>query len=66
MLDESRHFFGKETVKFLLDWMAFYKLNRFHCHLTDEPGRKLEISAFLTYFKLSENPEPFVAGQKDN
>ncbi len=29
MLDESRHFFGKQTVKELLDWMAFYKLNRF-------------------------------------
>src|SRR5690606_22679702 len=38
MLDESRHFFGMETVKQLLDWMAFYKLNRFHWHLTDTPG----------------------------
>jgi hexosaminidase len=34
MLDESRHFFGKEKVKQLLNWMAFYKLNRFHWHLT--------------------------------
>ncbi len=30
LLDESRHFFGKEKVKQLLDWMAMYKLNRFH------------------------------------
>jgi hexosaminidase len=42
MLDESRHFFGKEKVKQLLNWMAFYKLNRFHWHLTDEPGWRLE------------------------
>jgi hexosaminidase len=46
MLDESRHFFGKEKVKFLLDWMAFYKLNRFHWHLTDEPGWRLEIKNY--------------------
>lgn len=46
MLDESRHFFGKETVKCLLDWMAFYKLNRFHWHLTDAPGWRIEIKAY--------------------
>ena len=50
MLDESRHFFGKEKVKQLLDWMAFYKLNRFHWHLTDVQGWRLEI---LKYPKLS-------------
>jgi len=46
MLDESRHFFGKEKVKMLLDWMAFYKLNRFHWHLTDVPGWRLEIMKY--------------------
>lgn len=46
MLDESRHFFGKEKVKQLLDWMAFYKLNRFHWHLTDDPGWRIEIKKY--------------------
>ena len=46
MLDESRHFFGKEEVKKLLDEMAFYKLNRFHWHLTDEPGWRIEIKQY--------------------
>ncbi|WP_207513685.1 beta-N-acetylhexosaminidase [Longitalea luteola] len=46
LLDESRYFFGKETVKFILDWMAFYKLNRFHWHLTDDPGWRLEIKKY--------------------
>lgn len=46
MLDESRHFFGMEKVKSILDWMAFYKLNRFHWHLTDEPGWRLEIKKY--------------------
>ena len=51
MLDESRHFFGKAKVLQLLDWMALHKLNRFHWHLTDEPGWRLEIKK---YPKLTE------------
>lgn len=46
MLDESRHFFGKEKVKSLLDWMAFYKLNKFHWHLTDEPAWRLSVQKY--------------------
>jgi len=46
MLDESRHFFGKEKVKQLLDWMAFYKLNKFHWHLTDSHGWRIEIQKY--------------------
>lgn len=46
MLDESRHFFGSKTVKKLLDWMAFYKLNKFHWHLTDANGWRLEIKKY--------------------
>lgn len=46
MLDESRHFFGKATVKLLLDEMALYKLNRFHWHLTDAPGWRIEIKQY--------------------
>ena len=46
MLDESRHFFGKEKVKQLLDYMAVYKLNKFHWHLTDESGWRIEIKQY--------------------
>ncbi|MFC4873549.1 beta-N-acetylhexosaminidase [Negadavirga shengliensis] len=46
MLDESRHFFGVRKVKQILDWMAYYKLNKFHWHLTDAPGWRLEIKQF--------------------
>lgn len=45
-LDESRHFFGKETVKKLLDFMAMYKLNVFHWHLTDDQGWRIEIKKY--------------------
>ncbi len=45
-LDESRHFFGKDTVKKYLDYMALYKLNRFHWHLTDDQGWRIEIEKY--------------------
>lgn len=46
MLDESRHFFGTETVKQLLDMMALHKLNTFHWHLTDVQGWRIEIRKY--------------------
>lgn len=51
MLDESRHFKGKETVKNLLDQMAMLKMNTFHWHLTDDQGWRIEIKK---YPKLTE------------
>ena len=46
MLDEARHFHGKEQVKEILDLMARYKLNRFHWHLSDDQGWRVEIKAY--------------------
>ncbi len=45
-LDESRHFFGMEVVKRYLDFMSLYKLNRFHWHLTDDQGWRVEIEKY--------------------
>jgi hexosaminidase len=44
-LDVARNFQSKATVKKLLDLMAFYKLNRFHWHLTDDEGWRIEVRA---------------------
>jgi hexosaminidase len=51
MLDVSRHFFTVDQVKDVLDMMASQKLNRFHWHLTDDQGWRVEIKA---YPKLTE------------
>ena len=51
MLDEGRHFFGKEEVKRVLDIMATYKMNRFHWHLTEDQGWRFEVPK---YPKLTE------------
>jgi hexosaminidase len=42
-LDVARHFQPVETVKKLIDLMAYYKLNKLHFHLTDDEGWRLEI-----------------------
>lgn len=42
-LDVSRNFHSKETVFKWLDLMARYKLNKFHFHLTEDEGWRLEI-----------------------
>jgi hexosaminidase len=52
MLDEARHFFGKEQVKEILDLMARYKLNRFHWHLSDDQGWRVEIKAYPELTKI--------------
>jgi hexosaminidase len=46
MLDESRHFFGIDKVRQLLDMMSMLKMNIFHWHLTDVPGWRLEIKKY--------------------
>lgn len=46
MLDEARHFKGKEVVKQLLDEMALLKMNIFHWHLVDDQGWRIEIKKY--------------------
>jgi hexosaminidase len=45
MLDVSRHFFNKADVLTFIDDMARYKYNRFHWHLTDDQGWRIEIKS---------------------
>ena len=45
MLDDARHFFGKETVKAFIDRMVEHKFNVFHWHLVDDQGWRLEIKS---------------------
>ncbi|CAF4361224.1 unnamed protein product, partial [Didymodactylos carnosus] len=51
MLDSARHFRNISTIKQLLDEMAALKMNRFHWHLTDDQGWRIEIKK---YPKLTE------------
>ena len=46
MMDVGRNFLPKEAVLKMLDLMAFYKLNTFHFHLTDDQGWRIEIKKY--------------------
>jgi hexosaminidase len=45
-MDFSRHFFTLDEVKEFLDYMALYKLNTYHMHLTDDQGWRIEIKKY--------------------
>ncbi len=46
MLDVARHFFSVQDVERYIDLIAYYKMNRFHIHLTDDQGWRLEIKSW--------------------
>lgn len=46
LLDVSRHFFQVEFVRRFIDLMSRYKFNRFHWHLTDDHGWRIEMPAY--------------------
>ncbi|RPE09436.1 beta-N-acetylhexosaminidase [Chitinophaga lutea] len=46
MLDVGRYFYPVAYVKQFIDVMAHYKLNRFHWHLTEDQGWRIEIKKY--------------------
>ncbi|MDD2426304.1 MAG: family 20 glycosylhydrolase [Bacteroidales bacterium] len=46
MMDVSRTFFNAENVKKHLEWLAHHKINKFHWHLTDDNGWRIEIKRY--------------------
>jgi len=51
MFDSGRHFFNVEDIKDYIDLIAFFKMNTFHWHLTEDQGWRIEIKK---YPKLTE------------
>jgi hexosaminidase len=45
-LDVARHFMPVATVKNFIDWLARYKYNVFHWHLTEDQGWRIEIKKY--------------------
>ncbi len=65
MLDEGRHFYGKDEVKKIIDVMARYKMNRFHWHLTEDQGWRLEIKKYPRLTSVGAWRESKVLGWGD-
>lgn len=45
-LDVGRHFFSVSFIKRYIDLMAAHKINRFHWHLTEDQGWRIEIKKY--------------------
>lgn len=45
-LDVARHFYNTGFIKKYIDYLAFYKMNVFHWHLTDDQGWRIEIKKY--------------------
>src|SRR5215470_16417566 len=63
LLDEGRHFTGKEAVKRMLDFMGTHKLNLLHWHLTEDQGSRIEIKKYPLLTQIgSHRPHSPVLG----
>jgi hexosaminidase len=45
-LDVGRHFFPTSFIKKYIDWLSYHKLNKFHWHLTEDQGWRVEIKKY--------------------
>ena len=45
-LDVGRHFFPVDYIKKYIDYIAYYKMNTFHWHLTEDQGWRIEIKKY--------------------
>ncbi|MCZ4223143.1 glycoside hydrolase family 20 protein [Pedobacter rhodius] len=63
-LDVARHMFSVATIKKWLDVLAFYKINTFHWHLTDDQGWRIEIKKYPSLQKISAFRKETLIGHK--
>ena len=45
-LDVSRHFVTADSIRQFIDMLALHNINRFHWHLTDDQGWRIEIKKY--------------------
>jgi len=57
MLDVSRHFFGVDDVKRVIDLLSIYKMNRLHLHLSDDQGWRIEIKSWPKLTEIGGSSE---------
>lgn len=65
MMDVARNFQPKEEVLKFLDLMAFYKLNNFHFHLTDDQGWRIEIKKYPKLTEIGSSRKRTQVGHSD-
>ncbi|MBQ5751501.1 MAG: beta-N-acetylhexosaminidase, partial [Bacteroidaceae bacterium] len=65
MLDCSRHFWSVDAIKEVLDILAMHKMNRFHWHLTEDQGWRIEIKKYPLLTKVGSLREQTTTGHNE-
>lgn len=61
-LDVARHFMSVDSVKRFIDILALHNINRFHWHLTDDQGWRIEIKKYPLLTKVGARRDQTVIG----
>lgn len=62
-MDVARHMFSIDSIKIFIDMLAMHNINRFHWHLTDDQGWRLEIKKYPELTKIGSMREQTVIGK---
>ena len=65
MLDSGRHFWTVDEVKRFIDILAMHKLNRFHWHLSEDQGWRIEIKRYPLLTQIGSIRKETVIGRYD-
>ncbi len=63
MLDVCRHFFSVADVKTYIDILSLHKINKFHWHLTDDQGWRIEIKKYPLLTQIGSNRKETLVGR---
>ena len=63
MLDVCRHIFTVDEVKQFIDILALHKLNKFHWHLTEDQGWRIEIKRYPELSQVGAYREQTLIGR---
>lgn len=63
MLDVARHFFTVDEVKTFIDMCVLHNINRFHWHLTDDQGWRIEIKKYPKLMSVASQRKQTVVGR---
>lgn len=61
-LDVSRHFVSTDEIRQFIDILALHNINRFHWHLTDDQGWRIEIKKYPLLTKVGSKRTQTVIG----
>lgn len=61
-LDVSRHFVSADSVRQFIDMLALHNINRFHWHLTDDQGWRIEIKKYPLLTQIGSKRAQTVIG----